>query len=120
MKAKLSSILLLVSCYLLPSPVYAWEGDKGDVPTIKSLEGLFENILGIVLSLVGLVTFIMILVGGFKYLTSGGDPKQTEAAKATLTSGIIGLALTIGAWFILLAIKGFTGVPLTDFTIGLP
>lgn len=120
MKRKLSSFLLLIAYFLFPSPLYAWEGDVGDVPTIKSLEGLFGNILGVVLSLVGLVTFIMVLVGGFKYLTSGGDPKQTEAAKATLTSGIIGLALAIGAWFILLAIGGFTGVNLTKFTVGLP
>lgn len=93
---------------------------EGNVPTIKSLEGLFGNVLSIVLSLIGLATFIMILVGGFKYLTSGGDPKQTETAKATLTSGIIGLALAIGAWFILLAISGFTGVPLIEFTVGVP
>ena len=90
---------------------------EADVATIKSFEGLFNNVLLVVLSLLGIVTFIMILVGGFKYLTSGGDAKQAEAAKGTMTYGIIGLAAAIGAWFILLAIQNFTGVTVTEFTI---
>ena len=90
-----------------------------DVATIKSLEGLFSNLLSVTLSLIGIATFLMILVGGFKYLTSGGDPKATEAAKATITSGIIGLVLAIFAFFILLAIQSFTGVDLLNFSVGL-
>lgn len=90
-----------------------------DVATIKSLEGVFGNLLSVVLSLIGIVTFIMILVGGFKYLTAGDDPKAAEAAKATITSGIIGLVLAIAAFFILLAIQGFTGVDLMNFSVGL-
>jgi hypothetical protein len=92
--------------------------EDSDVATIKSAESLFSNIVSVVLSAVGIVTFVMILVGGFKYLTSGGDAKATESAKNTITYGIIGLALTIGAWFILLAIQGFTGVNVTQFQIG--
>lgn len=120
MKRKLSIILFSLFCILYsPQAVLSWDGDEGDVATIGSLGGLFENILGVALSLIGLTTFIMILVGGLKYLTSGGDPKQMEAAQSTLTYGIIGLVLAIGSWFILLAIQGFTGVEVTQFNVGL-
>lgn len=91
-----------------------------DVATIKSAEGLFGNALSVVLYLIGISTFIMIIVGGFKYLTAGGDPKATEAAQSTITSGVVGLALAILAYFILLAIQGFTGVDLSTFSVGLP
>jgi len=91
-----------------------------DVATIKSLEGVFGNLLGVLLSLLGITMFVMILVGGFKYLTAGDDPKAAEAAKGTITSGIVGLILGIAAFFILLAIQGFTDVDLLNFSVGLP
>jgi len=91
-----------------------------DVATIPSLEGLFRNVLGASLSLLGIIMFVMILVGGFKFLTAGDDPKATEAAQATITNGIIGLVLAIVAFFILLAIQSFTGVNLLNFSVGFP
>lgn len=91
-----------------------------DVATIPSLEGLFKNLLSVSLSLLGIVMFIMILVGGFKFLTAGDDPKAAEAAQATITNGIIGLVLAIVAFFILLAIQSFTGVNLLNFSVGFP
>ncbi len=127
MRKRLFVPILSSSFYLLSSfSVHAWEGDyidsSGDsIATFTSLPNLFSNILTNVLSLVGIATFIMILVGGFKFLTSGGDPKATEAAKGTITSGIIGLVLVIAAWFILLAISKFTGNPdLLQFQLGNP
>ncbi len=121
---------LLTSFFILPTPISAattWNdletapGDTmADVATIKSLEGLFSNVVGIAISLVGLVTFAMIITGGIKYLTSGGDPKNTEAAQATITQGIIGLVLAVASYFILQAISGFTGIPdLLNFSVGL-
>jgi hypothetical protein len=90
-----------------------------DVATIKSLEGLFGNALSAVLSLIGIAMFIMILVGGFKYLMAGDDPKAAEAAQSTITNGITGVILAILAFFILLAIQSFTGVNLMEFSVGL-
>ena len=55
--------------------------------------------------------------GGFRYLTSMGDPKGTETAKNTLTYAVLGLVLIIGAWFILQFIEEFTGVKVTEFEI---
>ncbi len=90
-----------------------------DVPTIRSLESVFNNLISIAIGLVGLITFIMILIGGFKYLSSAGDSKKTEVAKATITQGIIGLVLTVAAYFILLAISRFTGAEsILNFTVG--
>ncbi len=111
--------LSLISYLLSPSPIHAvWEQVQyGDVATFGSLSSLFTNILSITLRLVGISMFIMIVVGGFKYLTAGGDSKATEAAQGTITNAIIGLVLAIMAWFILLAIKGFTGVDVTKFNI---
>lgn len=87
------------------------------VPTIKGFEVVFNNIVTIALSFAGVAVFIMFLVGGFKYLTSGGDPKAVEEAQKTLTFAIGGLILIALSFLILVFIKNFTGVDLTNFTI---
>lgn len=91
--------------------------DVGKVATIQGLECIFIRILNIATSLAGLAVFIMLLVGGFKYLTSGGDPKKAQSAKDTLSHAILGLVLIIAAWFILQFIEEFTGVKVTIFKI---
>lgn len=87
------------------------------IPTLKCLEAVFVNILRVAVSLVTLALFLMLLVGGFKFLTSGGDPKATESAKGTMTYAIVGLIVIIASYLILKTIEFFTGVSLTEFTI---
>lgn len=90
-----------------------------DVATLKSLETVFSNLISVVIGLLGIVTFVMILIGGFQYLISAGDAKKTEAAQATLTKGVIGLVLAVASYFIILAIEKFTEVSLLNFSVGL-
>lgn len=80
-----------------------------DVATIKGIECLAANILGIAISGIGLAAATMLVVGSILYLTSGGVPKGTEAAKKTITYAIIGLVVAISAWIILNFISVFTG-----------
>ncbi len=88
-----------------------------EVATLKGFEAIFSRVLSYVTTAAGLVCFIMLIVGGFKYLTSGGDPKQTASAKGTLTWAIAGLVIIIAAWFVLQFIEHFTGVTVTIFEI---
>lgn len=88
-----------------------------DVHEIKDIVDIVENIFSIVIRLAGVATFIMLIIGGFKYLTAGGDPKAAESARNTITYAILGLVLIIAAWFILKFISEFTGVDVTEFKI---
>lgn len=88
-----------------------------DVPTFKCFEGLFAQILTVVISLAILALFVMLTVGGFKFLTSGGDPKATTSAKQTMTYAIAGIALMAIAYIIFRLIEVFTGVTITKFSI---
>ncbi|AKM83106.1 hypothetical protein A2375_02770 [Candidatus Woesebacteria bacterium RIFOXYB1_FULL_31_120] len=86
--------------------------------TLSNLEGIFENVVTSLLALGGIVLFIMFLSGGFKYLTSGGDPKAVEGAKKTLTTAIGGLIMLAGSFLILKIIANFTGTDsITTFKI---
>lgn len=88
--------------------------------TIKSFETLFGNVVQAAAALAGVALFVMLLVGGFKFLFSGGDEKQLEAARGTVTNAIIGLVVIVVAYLILRTIEVFTGVKVTEFNVQIP
>lgn len=129
MKNKKIAILLYyyIVALFFPSPVYAqmpedWKGrcvstTDPDVATIQGLECLFVNIVRVLTPIAGLLLFIMLIIGSFKYLTSGGDPKKTQSAQQTFTWAIAGIVIFFGIWFVLQLIKTITGVDVTIFEI---
>jgi len=63
-----------------------------------------NNVIAIIVNLlsgiVGVVAVIMIVVSGFKYITSGGDSAKVSSAKGTLVYAIVGLVIVALAQFI--------------------
>lgn len=53
-----------------------------DTPApLFAIEGVFTNAITIVIGLAGIILFIMFIVGGFQWLTAGGNPQTAEGAK---------------------------------------
>ncbi|HUC94597.1 MAG TPA: hypothetical protein VMR19_01140 [Candidatus Saccharimonadales bacterium] len=95
-------------------------GGKYNIATISNLSCLFSNLVTAILGLAGIALFVLLLVGGFKFITSGGDPKALEGAKGTITSAIIGLVVILVSYLILILISNITGVDVTKFNVVLP
>jgi len=55
------------------------------------------NVIEIAMMLVGYLTVIFIIYGGILYITSAGDSKGVEKAKASITNAVIGLVISIVA-----------------------
>lgn len=64
------------------------------------LNKLITDIVNIFSVIVGIVAVIMIIIGGFKYITSGGDSGNVTGAKNTILYAIIGLVVVALAQFI--------------------
>lgn len=58
-----------------------------------SLDNLIANAVNILSILIGVVAVIMIMVGGFKYITASGDSSKLGSAKNTIIYAIIGLVI---------------------------
>jgi type III secretory pathway component EscT len=58
-----------------------------------TLNGILKNIVNLLSILVGIVSVIMIIVGGFKYITSGGDSSNVQSAKNTIIYAVAGLVV---------------------------
>jgi type IV secretion system pilin len=59
------------------------------------LNDLLKTVLNILSLIVGIAAVIMIIVGGFRYVTSGGDSSGTASAKNTIIYAIVGLVIAV-------------------------
>ena len=90
--------------------------------TLQGFECIFGNLVGALLGLAGIIFFMMFIVGGFKYITSAGNPKNAESANKTLTYAVMGLVFVAVSFLILVIIDTITGpeVNVTNFRVFIP
>lgn len=77
---------------------------------LTGLQDIFSNLISLAIGFGGIVFFLMFVVGGFQYLTAGGNPQSVEGARKTLTYAIMGLVFVALSFLILKLIASFTGV----------
>lgn len=58
------------------------------------------NLINVALGFLGIIAIVIVLIGGFKYMVSGGNEEKTSEARRLIVSGIIGLAIILSAWAI--------------------
>ena len=64
------------------------------------LQTTIGNIIRDILMLLGVVAVCIVLMGGFKWMTAGGNEEKVSEAKRLLLAGVIGLAIILSAWAI--------------------
>ncbi|MBR3386480.1 hypothetical protein IKG68_02845 [Candidatus Saccharibacteria bacterium] len=62
--------------------------------------GVFRQVTNVILYIVGIVAVIMLIIGGIRYVVSGGDAKKVTDAKNTVLYAIIGLVICFLAFAI--------------------
>ena len=85
---------------------YAQVKDWGDCvvdgsPTLKCLEVVVSNIIFISSTISIIVLFVMLIVGGLRFVISAGNPEKIKNAKGTLTFALVGLGIFVGAYLII-------------------
>jgi len=77
------------------------EGCDDDVTTgSEGINTIITTIINVFSIIVGVVSVIMIIYGGFRYITSGGDSGNVSSAKNTIIYAVIGLVVVALAQFI--------------------
>ena len=92
----------------------------GDFASIQDLTigGIVTGLVRLILVVASLVFFFILVIGGIRWIASGGDKAQTEAARNQITAALVGLVIVFSAWAILQLIKVFFGVDI--FSLSLP
>ena len=58
-----------------------------------AVRGVVDAALNILSIIIGIAGVIMVMLGGFKYITSGGDTGKTASAQNTIIWALVGLAI---------------------------
>lgn len=75
---------------------------SGPLPAgrFTTLASVVSNALPYIYPIAGILVLLYFVWGGFEYLTSMGDPKKAEAARAKLTHAVIGFVIIFVAYWI--------------------
>lgn len=113
---KLAASVLLVPAIALgvsavapiAEPVAAFDGSitdgveaaKGDDQPVGLFEpgGIFRTVTNILLFIIGAIAVIMLIIGGIRYVVSGGDQSAVTGAKNTILYAIVGIIVAILAY----------------------
>ena len=66
----------------------------------RDVNDLIATVINIFSVIVGIIAVIMIVYGGFRYITSGGDTQKVTSARNTILYAIVGLIIVALAQFI--------------------
>lgn len=93
-------------------PLDSAAGRAGYNITTTSVESLTGMVLTTVLSLLGVVFLILMVYGGYLWMTARGNEDQVKKAKSLITDTIIGLIIVLMAyaisWFVISKMGGAT------------
>ena len=108
---KVANVVTIIAVFTLAlTPFLAVAQDftvppGGPVTGVNSASQLITRIIEILLAIAGLLAVIFLIVGGFRYITAGGNEETAEAAKKTITNAIIGIVIIILSFVIVRVIS---------------
>lgn len=88
--------------YLKEAPYTTWTG--------LTVNNLVAGVINLVSVVAVVVFFFLLLFGGIRWITAGGDKEALAKAQGTITSALIGIVIVFSAWAILSLVKYFFGI----------
>jgi hypothetical protein len=79
--------------------------------------GIIGGLIQVALIIAAIIFFLMLVVGGIRWILSGGDKGQTEAARSQLTAALIGLVIVFAAWAIASLVGNLFGFSIFNFAL---
>lgn len=61
-------------------------------------QGIFKTITNVLLFIIGAISVIMLIIGGIRYVVSGGDAGAVTSAKNTILYAVVGIVVAILAY----------------------
>lgn len=103
--------LAVVGTYLaLPLSVFAAELVPSKIRPINDPIIVVRGIIRFILLLGFVIAFIMLLIGGIRWIMAGGDEKSVEKARNTITAALIGLVVILVAYALIRIVEIFFNV----------
>lgn len=119
---KLVVLTMTIAAFVLvATPVLAvdiWGGQQAEMNTQLGLgekdpRAIAASVINVMLGFLGVIAVVIILLGGFKWMTAGGNEDKIAEAKKLMAAGLIGIIIVLASWglalFVLDALLNATG-----------
>ena len=102
-------IVVMLSVATLPLMLRAQTNPQNELNKTATAAGISSQtdlavivgrIVSILIGFLGLIAVIIILIGGFQWMTSGGDSEKIKSARDLMINGMIGLVIIVLAYAI--------------------
>lgn len=91
---------------------------ENGIPTLRCIPFLFKNIIDAAFFFAGAAAIYFIVLGGIRFITSGGNQVKVEGAKKTVTFAILGLLVIVFSFFLIKVFSTTTGVGCSVLGVG--
>ncbi len=84
---------------------------------------LITALIGLILIVAALASFFFLVLGGIRWITSGGDKAGVDAARNQIQAALLGLFIVFAAWAFMIFVQNFLGFQIfggTGFHIPTP
>ena len=88
----------------------SYSPEKIDIKADLTIGEIISKIIPYIYVLAGLVLFGMLLMGGFSYLTSAGDPEKMKAAQGKITHAVVGFLIIFLAYWLAQLLETIFGI----------
>jgi hypothetical protein len=85
------------------------DSNLADILTNKGGSGASFSIINLLIFFAGIAFFINLVIAGWNYMFSSGDPKKTAAASSRLLNGFIGLVIVLVSFLIVRLVSTIIG-----------
>ena len=79
-----------------------------------TIGGIISAAIRLVLIIAAVIFFFILVIGGIRWIMSGGDKANTEGARNQITAALVGLVIVFSAWAIIQLIQVFFGVTILE------
>jgi len=90
---KVSAFIIIL---ILPTVIFAQQAPLFSIEnpiSFGSVQEVIRALIQVAFMAAGLVAVIFLIIGGYRYITSSGNPEAIEGAKGTIINAIVGLII---------------------------
>lgn len=125
MKEKLKKIIpfaIPVAMLALPAIAFAQGGElvPNRLAATNNVVLVIRSVIRFILLVAFVLAFIMLLIGGIRWITAGGDEKGVAAARNMITAALIGLVIVLIAYALIRLVELFFGVNIITGNVCIP
>lgn len=92
-------------------------GSGGNETGPAALGSIISSLVGVFLILSFISALLYMLLGGFDWITSGGDKTKLQSSRDKITNSLVGLVVVGASWAVMMIVSNFMGLDFPNLPI---